>query len=208
MSGNQKRDSRGRFKEKPKSSSSNPVANVSLPGKPVPAQKPERKDKNNKPKKIRLVRTPVYEPIAAVRSMSNALAPITDMRSKRKRDKARQEMENTFGDIEWEESHNDNSSDTDASSSLSSTMNHNVSQASTREELIASSGQEGALWVKQTESNSFSLAAENVKLRFIYAEDTHVDLEEFYNTDHALIEGESFTKRFHVGQIAFLSNNV
>ncbi len=209
MAGDQKRDSKGRFKEKPKKSAPRP-SNVQLPDRPiVKAPAEEDKSGNVKPRIIRLVKSPMYEPVAAVKKMEDALLRGTDLRSRKKRDKARKEMESTFGDIEWDEQKQREILAMDSSTGEPSTLlaQPEVYQASSREELIASSGSGGQLWVLQSETNTFAMVAESVKLTFIYAEDTSTDMEEFFNLDHILVEGEGFLKRFFIGKVAFISHH-
>jgi hypothetical protein len=100
MADNQKRDNKGRFKSKPKSAPA--PSSLSVPGRP--SVKPEKE--KIKKKIVRLVKNPDYQPIAASRTMEDALQPVKDARTKKKRDKARKQMESTFGDIDWDEKNN------------------------------------------------------------------------------------------------------
>lgn len=216
MADNQKRDSKGRFKSKPKDFDA--PKNVAIPEKAAMPSKSETK-KTPKPAKIRLVKNPIYQPVKAVRTMEDALAPVKDARSKRKRDKARKEMETTFGDIDWESKASETQSVSESSelkpeepayssvfSDTSSTPE--VAKASSRDELIAASGSRGSVWIKNPQTQSFTQLALDVQMKFVYAEDANKDStpEDLLHVDHVVIIGESFTKAFAIGAIAFHSN--
>lgn len=218
MADNQKRDSKGRFKSKPKGFDA--PKNVAIPEKAAMPSRSEKKQ-SPKPAKIRLVKNPIYQPVKAAKTMEDALAPIKDARSKRKRDKARKEMETTFGDIDWESKESESTRPAETESSEAQTQEpayssvfndtssiSEVSKASSRDELIASSGSRGAVWVKNSQTQSFAQLALDVQMKFVYAEDANLDStpDDLLHVDHVVIIGESFTKAFAIGEIAFLSN--
>lgn len=220
MADNQKRDSKGRFKSKPKGFDA--PKNVAIPDKPDKATKPEKESAPQKAR-IRLVKNPVYQPVKAARTMEDALQPVKDARSKKKRDKARKEMENTFGDIDWEskqkaaevaastvqtESHNSSDSDSSSDFMIKDELPA-VTSASSREELISASGKTGEVWVKNYISQEFALLAQNAVMKFIYAEDATGDTvpDNLKHQDHVHISGDAFSKTFAIGEVAFISAN-
>lgn len=198
MADNQKRDNKGRFKSKPKSS---PTPNsLSVPGRP--SVKPEKE--KIKKKIVRLVKNPDYQPIAASKAMEDALQPVKDARTKKKRDKARKQMESTFGDIDWDEENSksdfsqksqpkdsrqansdlaaENEGDSSPAALLDEKFNavkgsDNASgsqvKASLREELIVNSGAVGKVWILDKATQEFYFSQSEVKLKFIYAEDSY-----------------------------------
>jgi hypothetical protein len=222
MADNQKRDSKGRFKSKPKTGTPMPTA-PSVPDRPV-----EKQSKTGKAKQriVRLVKNPIYQPVAATKTMEEALQPVKDARTKRKRDKARKQMESTFGDIDWEESGSKNTATdsvepekTNSSTSASqlderfliaTEENGSPQQASLREELIAGSGHSGEVWLRDMNTAIFHFYQDNATLKFIYAEDSFGDNvpEHLQGTDHVIVAGDDGAiKHCAIGEIVFLMND-
>lgn len=235
MAGNQKRDNKGRFKSKPKSAPA--PSSLSVPGRP--SVKPDKE--KIKKKIVRLVKNPDYQPIAASKTMEDALQPVKDARTKKKRDKARKQMESTFGDIDWDKKNNQSEftqrsqhnedrqansevADEDAGDSSPAALldekfnagkgsdNTSGSQvkASLREELIVNSGAVGEVWILDKATQEFYFSQSEVKLKFIYAEDSYSENTPDWarGQDHVIyvVEDRDETYYAAIGSIAFIVN--
>lgn len=224
MADNQKRDSKGRFKSKPSTGGGAPASSApSVPDRPAQKTKKEKA----KQRIVRLVKNPIYQPVAASRTMEDALKPVKDARSKKKRDKARKQMESTFGDIDWneetasekatertpetpaEEGSNSAASLEERFEKPSLTSSNAPTSASLREELIAASGQHGSAWQLNHITQVFELLDNACHMKFIYAEDSYTDdiPQEMRGTDSVQLSYDnSKVSYFPIGQIAFLAH--